>query len=260
MGPSSSPAASLITIRACSLWILLLSAVFANLVLAEPQKASSSGTTAAAATTSNGGNGGNGGSATSSSPAATTTANCIQNSGGSPGYFILKSPIGTTLAPVGNNLMINWTYEQTDTTQFPASSIALYYALFSTSASGTGSQPSVTADTWYSNPIVTNLDKTALSYIWKIPSLQPGLYKIKIIGDGMDPQRAQLHGQTQCILSNQPLPYSSAEFRIVGNGPLVNYTDWYGPASDAMSSVPSSASAWIMGLVVAATAWATFSF
>jgi hypothetical protein len=69
-----------------------------------------------------------------------------------------------------------------------------------------------------------------------VPQLQPGLYKLRIVGDGLDPALAQSRGQTQCIQDQQPLPYTSAGFFIVGSSQLVSYPDTFGPSNDGVST------------------------
>jgi hypothetical protein len=38
------------------------------------------------------------------------TGACIQETGGSPGSFVITNPTSTSVAPIGNNLIVNWTY------------------------------------------------------------------------------------------------------------------------------------------------------
>ncbi|KAJ3411595.1 hypothetical protein HDV05_002015 [Chytridiales sp. JEL 0842] len=176
----------------------------------------------------------------------TTGVDCIESTGGSPGSFILRNPIGSTVAPIGNILMINWTYTSVDTSRFPNSSIAIYYALFAASTSSTPG--TVKPDTWYSFPIATNIPTNALSYEWRVPQLQPGQYKLRIVGDSLDPALSQSRGQSVCIRDSQPLPFTSAGFFIVGSSQLVSFPDTFGPSSGSLKSISNLLS--LLGLGV----------
>ncbi|KAI8854349.1 hypothetical protein BC829DRAFT_380924 [Chytridium lagenaria] len=138
---------------------------------------------------------------------------------GAPGSFLLTSPNSTSIVAVGNRILVNWTYNSVSP-QYPNNSIAIYYAL--TGTSQTSLTPiAVSPQTWYSNPIVTDLAKGVTQYSWMVPSLQSGKYQLRIVGDGLDPAL------------RQPLPYTSTTFRIVGNGQLNSFGDNFGPSNRA---------------------------
>ncbi|KAJ3107271.1 hypothetical protein HDU96_007945 [Phlyctochytrium bullatum] len=154
---------------------------------------------------------------------------------GTPGYFFITSPNISSIVAVGNRLLVNWTYREVDTNRYPNRSVALYYALIGTAASSLN-QITVKADTWYSNPIATNLSKGVSLYEWIVPSLQTGRYQLRIVGDDLDPLLSNSKGQVPCIRDGQPLPYSSAVFRVVGNSQLNAFPDNFGPSNPAARS------------------------
>ncbi|KAJ3098530.1 hypothetical protein HDU97_003949 [Phlyctochytrium planicorne] len=156
-----------------------------------------------------------------------TDANCA----GTPGFFQLTSPNSTTIIAVGNRLLVNWTYAGTDA-RYPNKSISIYYALIGTTNVALN-QIAVTADTWYANPVVVNLAKGVTQFEWMVPNLQTGRYQLRIVGDDLDPFLSQSRGQIPCIRDGQPIPKTSALFRVVGNSQLNNFNDNYGPGSGA---------------------------
>ncbi|KAI9337880.1 hypothetical protein DFJ73DRAFT_588444 [Zopfochytrium polystomum] len=157
---------------------------------------------------------------------ATYDGNCVNLGAGSQGFIRFSSPIATSVALVGNTFNISWTYDSVNTTQFPANQISLYYAL--TTSSVTGTTSTVTAATWYQH-LVATLPPNAMSFNWTVPSLEAGQYKIRIVADRLDPDYATSLNQFQCIFPGQPIPTSSAAFRVLEAGELIPYTDKYPP-------------------------------
>ncbi|KAJ3098743.1 hypothetical protein HDU97_003751 [Phlyctochytrium planicorne] len=154
-------------------------------------------------------------------------ANCQ----GIPGYFQLTSPNATSIIAVGNRLLVNWTYALTNP-RYPNNSISIYYALIGTSQSSLN-QITVTPATWYSSPVVEKLPKGTTQFEWILPNLQTGKYQLRIVGDDLDPYLSQSRGQIACIREGQPLPKTTALFRVVGNSQLNDFQDGFGPSSGA---------------------------
>ncbi|KAJ3203260.1 hypothetical protein HDU82_006713 [Entophlyctis luteolus] len=167
--------------------------------------------------------------ATASSSAASSVA-C--SSSVLPGSIIIESPNGNVLAEsaavVGGKLNITWEYNVGTTVP---KSIAIYYANIPSSGAST------IASYYDNSAIVTNLDGATTTFIWTIPGLQTGNYKLRIVGDGIDPAYYSIvhTGQSQCFANGQALPGTSlVPFVIAGNSQLVSFADNYGPSNGAL--------------------------
>ncbi|KAJ3205086.1 hypothetical protein HDU83_002626 [Entophlyctis luteolus] len=169
---------------------------------------------------------------TTSTVSAAATASVACNSSALAGSIIIENPNGNDLANsaavVGGRLNITWEYNTGTTVP---KTIAIYYA--NIPSSGT-----ITAASYYENSaIVSNLNGATTTYIWTVPSLQTGNYKLRVVGDGIDPAYYSIvhTGQSQCYASGQALPGTSlVSFIIAGNSQLVSFSDNYGPSNSAL--------------------------
>ncbi|KAJ3185879.1 hypothetical protein HK101_009788 [Irineochytrium annulatum] len=168
---------------------------------------------------------------------ATNPNGCPDSTGASscseayvPGWISFSSPNITSILPVGNTLLVNWTYGGAWDPTYPRTSVAVYYAQVASSSSALGTY-TVNPRTWYQNPLVTNLDPKSTVFNWNVGSLASGIYQLRIVADGVDPALMQLNGQSACLNDGQPLPGISAAFRVVGNGQLQSFADYYGPST-----------------------------
>ncbi|RKP00527.1 hypothetical protein CXG81DRAFT_19522 [Caulochytrium protostelioides] len=173
-------------------------------------------------------------SATSSAPSATATAAC----GNSPGVIQIMTPTSSSYLQVGTEFNITWQYSAlTNTSQFPAKSLVLYY------------QNQASTATWTESPGL-NISTRAKSFLWKPPQMADGNYKVRLVADGLDPQ--QKMGGT-CIPNGFPGPGTSATFRIINNIQLPQYPDSYGPNSGA-STHWTTGQRWRAAMIGGATA------
>ncbi|ORY47865.1 hypothetical protein BCR33DRAFT_714919 [Rhizoclosmatium globosum] len=175
------------------------------------------------------------GAGTTGTTATNATKPCVPNANVQPGAIFLLSPspnnIQTSAGVVGGTVNITWSYDKG--TVIP-STINIYYAKIA-QTNALVAAPGVTPKTYYSNqPIASNLPGSTTSYIWTVSGIVPGLYQLRIVGDGLDPQYyMETHpGQTQCYKQGQAFPVTSYQpFVIADNSQLASYPDSWGPLS-----------------------------
>ncbi|KAJ3086698.1 hypothetical protein HK100_008620 [Physocladia obscura] len=177
------------------------------------------------------------------STSSASNSSCVYDNSAQPGSIFLLSPnsndIEKSATVVGGNLNITWSYNS-DTT-IPTK-INIYWANVPVSnALVAASAP--TAATFYSNPsVASSIPGSQTSYIWKVSGLQPGNYKLRIVGDGIDPSYyvIQHPGEVQCYKSNQAFPATSlSTFVVAGNTQLVTYQNNYGPSNLGVAIIPT---------------------
>ena len=171
-----------------------------------------------------------------------TTAVKPCKQGNSPGGFIMKSPTLNQNFRVGDNLPVKWSYlPTTDTNQFPAINITIYYK----TKYGFETQPRVWTDF-----AVEKLDPKATFFNWTVPQLADGPYVLRLVADGMDPaQAAEQKLPVPCIANGQPIPAMSGVFNVYNGESLAKYPDRYPPNSSS-ASLKATPSRLLYGLIV----------
>ncbi|KAJ3045668.1 hypothetical protein HDV00_007794 [Rhizophlyctis rosea] len=180
----------------------------------------------------------NGTTTNTTAPQASPTPRTIPTTCGvSVGQFIINSPKSSAIVNVGSRVNVTWSYSPlTNTTMYPLNKLSLYYQ------NSDGSNP--LPDQW---KLVTDLNRTAVWYIWTVPQVTDGNYQVRLVSDDLDTQLQT----TRCNPDGFPVASSSGKFRINNNLPLPTYVDSMGPSSAAVARRWDMSSEKVLALVMA---------